>query len=178
MGETPKAVPKKAGKGGLIALAVLIIILAVTTLLFYTSWQAQISSYQQYVSIHTYSNTEYQNLNTIYQNYVAGHTHSNSEYDAAVAVHLNEVNFKWDISEPILIGTYTLHVSGAVFNSGMNTATNAKMEIILYGSGQTVIASCTILLGDISGRSYVNFAQDIQYDRTHCASYSHTISYS
>jgi hypothetical protein len=119
---------------------------------------------------------------TLYNNYVATHSHSNEEYDSLQsqvdslkAAQLHEVNFNWEWNEP-WIGSHYVHVSGAVFNSGIYTARNVRINVWLYDSNHVLIRSYTINLGDISGKTYSNFATDIGYSG-HCASYSYEITH-
>jgi hypothetical protein len=71
---------------------------------------------------------------------------------------------------------FLTHVSGAVFNSGTYTARNVRINVWLYDSNNVLIRSYTINLGDISGKTYSNFATDIDYSG-HCASYSYEITH-
>jgi len=98
-----------------------------------------------------------------------------SELDSLKAAQLHEVNFNWEWNEP-WIGSHYVHVSGAVFNSGTYTARNVRINIWLYDSNLTLIRSDTINLGDISGKTYTNFAIDIYYSG-HCAFYSYEITH-
>jgi predicted PurR-regulated permease PerM len=86
---------------------------------------------------------------------------------------LHEVNFNWEWNEP-WIGSHYVHVSGAVFNSGTYTARNVRINVWLYDSNDVLIRSYTINLGDIIGKTYSNFATDIDYSG-HCASYTYEI---
>jgi hypothetical protein len=97
-------------KIGLVASAVLIIILAVTNVWSYiylqnqvstlnkeksnlqsqvNTFQSQINSlnttYQDYVSSYSHSNSDYDSLNITYQDYLVTHSHSNVEYDALLS---------------------------------------------------------------------------------------------
>jgi hypothetical protein len=110
-------------KAGLVVSSVLIAILAVSNVWSYTSLQNQINTlnneksnlqsqintlqaqlsslnttYQNYVSTHSHSNSEYDALktekdalNTEYQNYMATHSYSNSEYDSLQSDYNNYI---------------------------------------------------------------------------------------
>ena len=93
--------------------------------------------------------------------------------EALKAAQLHEVNFNWEWHEP-WIGDHYVHVSGVVFNSGTYTARNVRINIWLYDSNHVLIRSYTINLGDISGKTYSNFATDIGYSG-HCAYYIYEI---
>lgn len=96
------------------------------------------------------------------------------QIESLKSVQLHEVNIIWDWNEP-LIGDYYVHVSGTVFNSGTYMARNVRIDVWLYDSNGVIIKSDTINLGDIAGKTYVNFVKDIYYGRTHCAYHFYAI---
>ena len=89
--ELEKEFEKQIGIGkakiGLVVCAVLVAILAVSNIWFYTALQNQTNlSDDLQIQKDTLQN-QLSLLNTTYQNYVSTHNHSNSEYDSYVANH-------------------------------------------------------------------------------------------
>lgn len=121
----------------------------------------------------TYYKSQIADLQNQISSLNAGITSLQNTIETLKAPQLHEVNFKWEFHEP-WIGGYYVHVSGAVFNSGTYTAKNVRINVWLYDSNYVLIKSYTINLGDISGKTYSNFAEDIGYSR-HCAYYSYEI---
>jgi peptidoglycan hydrolase CwlO-like protein len=96
-----------------------------------------------------------------------------SQLETLSAPQLHKVNFNWEWHEPWL-GRHYVHVSGAVFNSGTYTAKNVRINVWLYDSNHVLIRSYTLNLGDINGKTYSNFATDLEYGG-HCADYRYEI---
>jgi hypothetical protein len=99
-----------------------------------------------------------------------------SQVNSLNAAQLHEVNLKWDFNEPWIGGHY-VHVYGAIFNSGTNTAYDVKINVLLYDSSGVLIKSSTIMLGNINGKSYQNIDTNIDYSG-HCETYSYQIVHS
>ncbi len=139
--------------------------------------------YDNYVSTHHHTDSEYNSLLSNYNSYVASHSHTDSEFNqlqsqinSLRAAQLHEVNLKWDFYEPWLGGHY-VHIYGAIFNSGTNTAYDVRINVLLYDSNGVLIKSSTIMLGNINGKSYQNVDTNIDYSG-HCETYSYQIVHS
>jgi len=81
------------------------------------------------------------------------------------APQLHEINFSWTAFEGALWGNW-LEVTGIVFNSGLNTAKNARLVIWItsnYG-GTITIKEYVIKLGNIAGKHYVSIRHSITYE--------------
>jgi len=82
--------PQKKGteKNIVIILGVLVLIFAILSVYVYMTMN---STYQNYVSTHTYTNIEYDSLFTTYQDYVSIHSYTDTEYDALNATYQNYI---------------------------------------------------------------------------------------
>jgi len=91
---------KGTGKGVVIALGVLVVILAVSTGYVYSSLQSQINALNtdktnlqnQVSSLTTDKNnlqSEFNSLNTTYQNYISTHTYTNTQYSSLNTTYQN-----------------------------------------------------------------------------------------
>ena len=144
MTETKK---KEMGKI-VIGLSVLVVILAVSNAYFYTTLQNQISQ-----------------LNTTYQNYVTTHSHSNSEYDSLLSTYNTLVNASLlgtVISTDRLVtgGTDEHWVTGIIVNYGNETARDVHVILKWYKS-EELIFKVAVTVNDILGKSFRSI--DITY---------------
>jgi len=159
---------KGMGKGIVIALGVLVVVLAVSTGYVYSSLQNQInalntdktdlqnqvntlntdksnlqSEYQNYISTHTYTDTQYSSLNTAYQNYKTTHSHSDSEYNLLNDIVNLDKSMVWvdsqTISQPASSYTYwTFSASYAGYIEVIvesSTTTNTFVEVVYTSHG-------------------------------------------
>jgi multidrug efflux pump subunit AcrA (membrane-fusion protein) len=95
----------------------------------------------------------------------------NSQITSLKAAQLIKVNFQYADSHPFLSSSSSVTVSGAVLNSGTNTANNVVLTVQIYGANNNLLGSGTISLGTIAGKSYQNFQQSFSYTGT--TAYSH-----
>ena len=156
---------KVVGKNVAIALGILCVVLLISligSIAYYESRITTLSS--QITSLQSQATNLYNQIFSL-----------GNETESLKKPQLHEVNFNWEWNEP-WIGSHYVHVSGAVFNSGIYTARNVRINVWLYDSNNVLIRSYTINLGDISGKTYSNFATDIDYSG-HCASYSYEIAH-
>ncbi|MEM2261203.1 MAG: hypothetical protein QXW55_04340 [Candidatus Bathyarchaeia archaeon] len=98
-----------------------------------------------------------------------------STIETLKAPQLHVVNLRWERHEPRL-GAHYLRVTGLIFNSGTYTAKNVRMHYWLYDSYGRLIVEGIRLLGDIPGKTYLDFAFDIYYEG-HCEHYKYEIIY-
>ena len=170
-------------KGALIVVSILFVISLITNLYFYT---------RQYVGITPDGGLEQQiadlqsqldSLNTTHQNYVSIHSHSNLEYDILenqIADLQDQTNSLQTQIENLksaklilvnLYGTDTrplsqtpyLHVEGEVVNVGTYYAFNCKLHVILY-QGAVVAEDTYVNLGTIIGEGYTTVDSKIYYE--------------
>jgi len=187
---------KVVGRSIVIGLGIICVVLLVALVGAVANYTSIINkkdaTYNDYVSTHSHTDSEYNASQFNYNNYVANHHHTDSEYDDYASTHshtnseydslqnqvnslkaaqLSEVNLKWDFNEPWIGGHY-VHVYGAIFNTGTNIAYNVNINVLLYDSSGAVIKSYTIMLGNINGKTYTNLDTNIDYSG-HCATYSY-----
>jgi len=134
-----------------------------------TAYNSLQSTYTDYVNSHSHTNAEYQSLQTqiaSLQNEVDDLNSQIQSKNAQIASLQNQladlqapklikVNLKSDDNRPWL-GTPYLHVYGEICNVGTNTAYNCKLHVVAYQSGGVVAIDTYILLGSISGQSWVS----------------------
>ena len=92
-------------------------------------------------------------------------TYLQHQLETLKAPQLHEVNFSWTAYEGALWGNW-LKVTGIVFNSGLNTAKNAKMVIWISSEYNSTIIyrKYAIELGGISGKNYVSIRRSMTYE--------------
>jgi len=98
----------------------------------------------------------------------------NSQITSLKAVQLIKVNFQSADSHPVFSSSSSVTVSGAVLNSGTNTASNVVLTVQIYGANNNLLGSGTVSLGTIAGKSYQNFQQSFSYTGTTAFSYINT----
>jgi hypothetical protein len=109
----------------------------------------------------TQLNSQYNTLNITYQNYMSTHSHTNSEYDSLQSSYNA-------LRAPLLIGILStddyrpwyggasLHVYGNVVNVGRDTAYNAVLYVEAF-QGAVLTFNTTISLGTITGISFATY---------------------
>lgn len=85
-----------------------------------------------------------------------------NEINSLKASQLHEVNVGWSDHHP-WFGSPHISISGAIFNSGTNSASNVIYTIKIYDSADTLLKSEELIFGTIEGKSYKNFDTDIDY---------------
>mgnify|MGYP001029507947 CR=1 FL=1 len=85
-----------------------------------------------------------------------------TQVDNLKAPQLHQVNIAWSDYHPWFSSAY-ISCSGTIFNSGTETSSNVKITVRIYNSAETLLKSEVILLGEIEGKSYKNFSDDIAY---------------
>jgi hypothetical protein len=120
------------------------------------------STYNNFVSTHRHTDSDYNGLNSTFYDYMGNYTHSNSDYanllnqvNSLEAPNVIKVNLKSDDNRPFL-GTFYLHVYGEVCNVGTNTAYNCKLHVVAIQSGGVVAINTDIVLGNIGGQSWIS----------------------
>jgi len=68
-------------------------------------------SYQDYVSTHSHTNSEFNSLNTSYHDYMGTHSHTNSEYDDYVANHHHTDSEYNDLTDIVNLAKSTIWVN-------------------------------------------------------------------
>lgn len=139
-------------KVGLVVSTVLIVILAITNVWSYTNLQNQINSL----------NDDKINLQTQVDALTTDKNNLQNEVNSLKASWLHEVNREWSDHHP-WFGSTHISISGAIFNSGTNSAYNVAYTIRIYDSSGTLLKSEELLLGTIIGKSYKNYDTDIGY---------------
>jgi outer membrane murein-binding lipoprotein Lpp len=176
----------RTGKGGLIALGIIAVILGASLGLVYMNMSAQVNSLTTDKSnLQSQVNTIRQQLNTMnstlttmndsYLSYEATHSHNDTDYDSLntnynslntayqnlFAAKLVKVDIVGNDSRP-LSGTPSLNVTGYVVNVGSNTAYNGKLHVIAYSSEVKAIET-DIILGTIPGEVGICADSSVSY---------------
>lgn len=170
---------KKKGIGiGLIVSIALVVLLAISNLLVYSSLQSQINtlntqknSLQNQVSNLQTDKTNLENNVTALQNQVNTLQTDKNNLQTQVnnlqtqvnnlkAPQLHLVNFESRVTT-VWLGTDYVTVKGTIFNSGSNSASNVVFTVRLYNSASTLLKTEQITFGTILGKSYENFNTDI-----------------
>lgn len=157
-GEKKGSVTVKIGLG--VSVAILTVSLIANVWLY--------ANYASYTETHSYTDPEYDNLDSSYNNYKASHSHTNSEYDALEAERdalrapkLSELNFFIDDVRPWWSDPYLL-LHGEVWNVGTDTAENVMIHVMAY-QGQVRVIDTYVELGTVYGESKVNVDARIYY---------------
>lgn len=147
---------EKKGSGairiGLFVCIGLVVLLAISNLLVYSSLQSQINSL----------NVDRINLQSEKASLQTQVTTLQSEVNSLKAAQLHEVNEKWSDNHPLFSSPY-ISISGAIFNSGTNSASNVMLTVKIYNSAGTLLKSEDLTFGTIQGKSYSNFDTTIGY---------------
>jgi len=114
--------------------------------------QSQVNTLQAQIS----------SLNSRVNDLTAEISNLQSQVKKLQAAQLQQVNVKWTDNHP-LFGSAYVYLSGTIFNSGTNTASNVVITVEIYDSSNKLLGSGTISLGTISGNSYKNFEQGFNY---------------
>lgn len=175
MTEVEKKGIEKA-KVGLVVCAILVVILAISSIWLYTrintletdkdNLQSQVNSLET-----DKSNLESQvsilqtDKSTLESQVGYLQTQINSlqsEIDSLKEPYLLTVNVYWSDNHP-LFGTPYVSIEGTIFNSGTDSAYNVVYTVKIYDSSHTLLKSEDISLGTISGSFYKNFDVNIEY---------------
>jgi uncharacterized coiled-coil protein SlyX len=169
----------RGSKGALIGMAVVIVVLVLSNVYTYMSFQNQIASLNSQITEKDNTIASLNSQITSFRDQITGLiaqiSSLNSQIEDLKKPQLHNVNFEWSTYEP-WVGQHYIHVTGTVFNSGTYTASNVKIEVKIYNSNMVLIKSGTINLGSIPGKEYTNFDTTIEYDG-HCASYAYAVTY-
>ncbi|MCW4038896.1 MAG: hypothetical protein NWF13_09215 [Candidatus Bathyarchaeota archaeon] len=165
-----------AGKSrtGLIVAGVLIVVLVISNVWVYTTLQTQVDGLQgqldTYVASHSYTDSEYESLNSTYNDYVDTHSHTDLEYealederDAFKAPKLNLLNLQ--STDERSLDTPYLHFYGEVWNVGADTALDCRIHVTAFQGAVKAIDSW-IGLGTIPGENKKSLDVDIDYEGT------------
>lgn len=178
---------KWVGKGVVIGLAAIAVILVASNIYVYTSMQNQISGLntdKTNLTNHVNTLTSQKNtLNATYQNYVSTHSYTNaqyntlnSNYNALNAPKLSSLSLSFSDNDP-LFGDNYLRVYGQVWNVGNKTAYNSKIHVILYRSA-VIVDETDVLLGAIIGENKINIDQQITYSGGLLTSWAYNLIWS
>jgi hypothetical protein len=159
----------------LIVAVVLIVALVVSNVWTYMALQTQVddlqdtrAEYLDYVASHSYTDSEYESLNSTYNDYVDTHSHSDLEHkalederDAFKAPKLNLLNLKssdeWSLDTPYL------HFYGEVWNVGADWAYDCRIHVTAYQDAVKAIDSW-FGLGTMPGENKKSLDKDISYE--------------
>lgn len=167
-------------KIGLVVCAVLVVVLAVSNVWSYTHLQSQIdtlnedkTSLQSQLDTLTSDKNSLQNQVSGLQSQVDSLTTDNdnlqnevdslqNQVNSLKAPQLHEVNVEWLDHHP-WVGSPYISISGAIFNSGTNLASNVTITVKIYDSAYTLLRSEELIFGSIDGKSYKSFDTHIGY---------------
>ena len=173
MSEVEKEASGKS-RTSLIVAGILIIVLVVSNVWVYMTLQTQVNGLQDqldnYVASHSYTDSEYESLNSTYNDYVDTHSHTDLEYetlederDAFKAPKLNLLNLQssdeWSLDAPYL------HFYGEVWNVRVEGAYDCRIHVMAYQGAVKAIDSW-IGLGTIFGENKKSLDVDIDYEGT------------
>jgi hypothetical protein len=114
--------------------------------------------------------------NATYNDYVSSHSHTNSEYDSMWAPKLIEVDLG-ATQHGVFLGSPYLNVNGYVVNVHENWAYNCKLHVVAYQSGGVTAIDTYINLGTIAGESSTKVDSNINYVAGDIASYALTLQW-
>jgi hypothetical protein len=176
---------EKAVIGGKIAIA-----LGIMCIVLLAGLGAAIASYtsiisskdkanQDYVSMHSHDNTEFNSLDTSLNDYVETHSHTNSQYDEyAASHHHTDQEFDSVVTAPKLVTVdltteddwstvpyvpSTFLVYGYVANAGSDAAYNPKIHVVAYELPNVKAIDAYATLATIDGGSWTTFSSTFVY---------------
>lgn len=98
---------------------------------------------------------------TAYDNYVSDHHYTDSEYNSLMAPKLVTVHLLSD-DGGLPFQSRRLHIIGSIVNVGMNPASNSTLHVTAYIS-QVLAINTDIQVGTINGESWTYIDQTITY---------------
>jgi predicted PurR-regulated permease PerM len=111
--------------------------------------------------------------NTTYNDYISTHSHTNTEYDAMWSPYLTKVDLGATQHSGFLSSPY-LNVRGYIVNVHKNWAYNCKLHVVAYQAGGVTAIDTYIDLGTMAGESSIKVDSNINYVAGDITSYTIT----